>query len=208
MMRFALLALLLAAPAGAVTINEVSGPGSGSPVNMDPADFVGSGPCGSGGSVVNDGCSVVLKNADSPRTSGRFDPFGGAWIDSQDRPDIVWTVKGSTPFGSVRFALTDAFDQLPADRFGGESFFSLGAGDAFWSIASREADGTLHWIEVLLDAPATRVDLAFHTRLNDGWGLRQASVSPFLAPVPLPAAGLLLLGGLGALVAVGRRARA
>jgi hypothetical protein len=202
MMRTALLALLLAAPAGAVTITEVSGPGSGSPMDMDPADFVGSGPCGSGGSVVNDGCSVVLKDADSPRTSGRFDPFGGAWIDSQDRPEIAWTVRRDQPFSSVRFALTDAFDQAPAPRFGGESYFSLSAGDATWSIASREPDGTLHWLEVLLDAPATSVELTFRTRLNDGWGVRQAN----LAPVPLPATGLLLFVGAAALVGLRRRA--
>src|SRR4051812_32689102 len=106
MKRFTLVALLLAAPAHAVTITEVSGPGGGAPVDPDPTAFVGSGPCGSGGSVINDGCSVAVKDSDSPGLAGRFDPFGGSWIDSQDRPTIVWTVERGTPFTSVRFALT------------------------------------------------------------------------------------------------------
>lgn len=201
MMRKTLLALLVAAPAHAVTITEVAGPGRGSPVDPDPAAFQGFGPCGSGGSVINDGCSVVVKDATSPGLSGRFDPFGGSWIDSQDRPTIVWTIERAQPFTSVRFALTDAFDQPPEARWGGESFFSLTAGDATWSIPEREADGTLHWLEILLDAPTTRTELTFATRLNDGWGVREAQISA----VPLPAAGLLLVGALAGLGALGRR---
>ena len=201
MMRKALLALVVAAPAHAVTITEVSGPGRGSPVDPDPSAFAGSGPCGSGGSVINDGCSVAVKDRTSPGLSGRFDPFGGSWIDSQDRPTIVWTIAQATPFTSVRFALTDAFDQPDEARWGGASFFSLTAGDATWSIPEREADGTLHWLEVLLDAPTTRAEFTFATRLNDGWGVRQARV----APVALPAAGLMLLGGLAMLVGLRRR---
>lgn len=201
MMRKTLLALLVAAPAHAVTITEVDGPGRGWPVDPNPTAFQGFGPCGSGGSVINDGCSVAVKDATSPRLSGRFDPFGGSWIDSQDRPTIVWTIEEAQPFTSVRFALTDAFDQPPEARWGGASFFSLTAGDATWSIPEREADGTLHWLEILLDAPTTRTELTFATRLNDGWGVREARISA----VPLPAAGLLLLGGLAGLGALGRR---
>ncbi len=198
----ALALLLLAAPAHAVTITEVSGPGGGSPLDPDPAAFQGFGPCGSGGSVINDGCSVAVKDASSRGLSGRFDPFGGSWIDSQDRPQIVWTIRQATPFNSVRFALTDAFDQGPNVGLGGASFFSLAAGDATWKIDQREPDGTLHWIDVLLEAPTTSTQLTFDTRLNDGWGVRQASV----ATVPLPAGGLLLLAAIGTLAGLRRRA--
>ncbi len=144
---------------------------------------------------------MALKDASSPGLSGRFDPFGGSWIDSQDRPTVVWTIERATPFRSVRFALTDAFDQPSEPKWGGDSFFSLKAGDATWSIAEREADGTLHWLDILLDAPTTRTELTFSTRLNDGWGVREATV----APVALPATGLLLLGALAALAGVRRR---
>ncbi len=203
MVRPLLFALFLATPCYAVTINEVSGPGRGSPLDPDPAAFTGFGPCGSGGSVINDGCSVAVKDSSSPGLSGRFDPFGGSWIDSQDRPTIVWAVERASPFTSVRFALTDAFDQPAEDRWGGESFFSITAGDATWTIPEREADGTLHWLEILLDAPTTRTELTFNTRLNDGWGVRGTSVS--VAPVALPATGLLLLGAIGAMAGLRRR---
>lgn len=200
MVRISVLALLLAAPAAASTLTEVSGPGRGSALDPDPSAFVGYGECGSGGSVVGDGCSVVVKDGDSPNPSGRFDPFGGAWIDSQDRGEIVWTIKRAEPFQSVRFALTDAFDQGPSATLGA-SFFSITVENAGWTIPEREPNGTLHWLELLLDAPTTEAQLAFHTRLNDGWGVRQASV----APIPLPAGGLLLLGGLGLLGGLRRR---
>ena len=199
MTKLALLALLLASPAAAATITEVAGPGRGLPLDPDASAFVGSGACGSGRSVINDGCSVAVKDADSPTPSGRFDPFGGAWIDSQDRAEIVWTISRAEPFQSVRFALTDAFDQGPSDALG-VSFFSITVDGAAWTIPAQEPDGTLHWLDVLLDAPTTEAQLAFHTRLNDGWGVRQASV----APIPLPAAGLLL-GGLGLLGGLRRR---
>jgi hypothetical protein len=202
MLKLALLALLLAAPAGAVTITEGDGPGAASPLAPDPDAFAGFGPCGSGRSLINDGCSVAVKDGESPRPYGRFDPFGGPWIDSQDRPRIVWTVERDAPFTTIRFALTDAFDQPRDDRFGGESHFSLSAGDAIWRIASREANGTLHWLEVVFDEPTTRAKLTFRTRLNDGWGVRAAGV----APVPLPASALMLLGGAGLLAAL-RRSR-
>jgi hypothetical protein len=197
----AFLLMLAAAPAGAVSITEVGGAGGGAPMAADPSAFVGSGACGSGGSVINDGCSVVVKNAESPRPAGRFDPFGDSCIDSQDRAELVWTVRSDTPFQNVRFALTDAFDQPDETRWGGASHFSMTVGDAVWTIASQEADGTLHWLDVLLDAPTTEVEIGFHTRLNDGFGVRQAR----LAPIPLPAGGFLVAVGAGSLMAMRRR---
>lgn len=209
MLRIVLLVGLMAFPAHAAVISEVGGPGAGTAIALDPTAFVGSGECGYGGSVINDGCSVTIKNAASPVPYGRFDPFNGDWIDSQDLAHVVWTIENALPFTSITFALTDAFDQLPSPILG-ESFFSLLAGEAEWKIASRELDGTLHWLEVLLDAPTTSLELTFQTRLNDGWGVSHATIKPDghvtpVTPVPLPAAGLLLLGGLGLLAGVRRR---
>ena len=45
--------------------------------------------------------------------------------------------------------------------------------------------------------------LRFRTRLNDGWGISRAEISP----VPLPAAAWMLVAGLGTLVGFRSRAR-
>jgi hypothetical protein len=201
MYRILLCFALLGVPAHAATITEVPGPASGTALALDPADFTGFGPCGSGKSVINDGCSAAIKDPSSPRPFGRFDPFGGSWMDSQDRRRIVWTIDQDTPFTSVNFALTDAFDQRRDDRYGGSSFFSLSAEDATWKIAKRERNSTLHWLTVMFDAPVNTASLTFRTRLNDGWGVSQ----PTVAPVPLPPTAALLLGGLGLLAWVRRR---
>jgi hypothetical protein len=201
MWRVLLVAGLLSAPAHAATITEVGGSAGGKALALSTADFVGSGPCGSGKSVINDGCSVVKKDASSPRPFGRFDPLGGAWVDSQDRNHIVWTVNQDTAFTSLNFALTDAFDQKRDDRYGGKSYFSLSVGNATWTIDKREKNGTLHWLTVLFDAPVNSASLTFETRLNDGWGVSEASV----APIPLPPTALLLLGGVGLMAWMRRR---
>jgi hypothetical protein len=202
----ALASLLLAGAAQAVTITD--GPERvGTPIELDPTDFVGSGPCGSGGSVVEDGCSVVLKNDPAaPDAYGRFDPWGNNWIDSQDLSEVVWTLSPGIAFRSLTFALTDAYDQPFSDEFGA-GYFSLSVDEAEWAIDEQEANGTLHWLTVSFDEFVTTATVSFFTRQNDGWGIKAALVSPdpMPSPVPLPAAGWLMLAALGGLVALHRR---
>lgn len=196
-----LIALLMASGAHAATITEAAGPAVGTPMALSPSAFTGSGPCGSGLSVIGDGCSVVLK--DDPNAShayGRFAPLGGSWIDSQDLSHVTWNVASDVAFTSLTFALTDAFDQGTAKAFG-PGHFNLTVDGTMWEIAARQPNANLYWLEVLFGAPTTYAELVFRTRSNDGWGVSQAS----LAQVPLPASLALMLGGIAAFAFMRRK---
>lgn len=196
----AVIGMIGAGMAGAVTINEVAGPSGGTTLDLDVADFHRTGSCGSGASVINDGCSVAVKTASSPRKRGRYAPMGHSWVDSQDIDKLTWSVSRDTAFKSMTFALVDAFDQKRAAKLG-RSHFSLTIGDATWSIPKRQANRNLFWLEVVFDSPTKLAELAFDTRLNDGWGVAAAQV----VPAPIPASGLLIVGGIGLLGWVRRR---
>jgi len=197
----ALAVVMSAGAAQATSIVVTAEPGIGAPIALNPGDFSETGTCGYGESVINDGCSVALKSdPDAPDAFGRFDPWGGQWIDSQDLAEVTWTLSPGRTFNRLIFALTDAYDQ-PYNEDLGESFFTLSVDGADWSIDQQEANGTLHWITVLFGEDRTEAEIHFSTRLNDGWGIRAAMV----APVPLPATGLLMVAGLGGLATVRRR---
>lgn len=203
-------AVLLASSAGAATINSTAGPGTGTAFDLDAASFSRfGGPCGSGASVINDGCSVTRKTAASPVPYGRFAPVGTGWIDSQDISRLDWRIERPEAFTSLSFAITDAFDQ-PVNPVLGASYFQMRVKDdpaSAWRIAERQSNRNLHWVEILFDAPTTSADVQFFTRTNDGFGVTDARVE--VAPIPLPAAAWMLLAGLGAiggLKRLGRRA--
>jgi hypothetical protein len=204
MLKTTALLLALAAPAGAATITEVAGPGTGTKLALAAGDFKGIGTCGFGRSVINDGCSPAAKSdPTADHAYGRFDPLGGEWWDSQDLAFVDWTVHSGTAFTSVTFALTDAFDQKASPKFGLlDSNFALAVDGTLWSIAERQANASINWITVDFGKAVTSASIHFFTRTNDGFSISSATV----APVPLPAAAWLLLGGLGALFGLRRKA--
>jgi hypothetical protein len=204
MLKTTALLLALAAPAGAATITEVAGPGTGTKLALNVVDFAASGLCGFGKSVINDGCSVV-KKADPTATHayGRFDPLGGEWWDSQDLAFVDWAVKSDVAFTSLTFALTDAFDQRPAPKFGLlDSNFALAVDGTLWSIAARQANANLKWLTVEFGEAVTSANLHFFTRTNDGFSISSATV----APVPIPAGVWLLGTGIAAFFGLRRKA--
>jgi hypothetical protein len=193
------LALTLGTAASAATINTVDGPVTGKALALNLADFTGSGPCGDGISVINDGCSPVIKDSTSARPSGRFNPLdpNGSWVDSSDLEHLEWNVNFGQKAKALIFALTDADDQPARPQVGlGESHFSVSAdGGTLWSIAKRAADRNVQWLAVVFDTPQTGVTISFDTRHDDGFGVS----NPIIAAVPVPAAGLLLLSGIAGL---------
>lgn len=184
-------------PLWSATITVDSDPVAGVAYGLNTSEFAKTSTlCGSGESVVNDGCSVVLKdNPDAPHAYGRFDPFGGSWIDSQDIGTLRWDVKADVAFTSFSFAMTDMVDQpntwmsVTTDKGG------------LWETTTRLTNGALHWFTILLDAPSDSLAITIDTRHNDGYGLSAAST----LPIPLPAGAWLMLAGVAALIAAQRR---
>ncbi len=194
-----LVASVPAAPAWGAVVTELAGPPSGgTPISLDAGDFTRLGQCGTGGSVIGDGCSVVDKdNPNLPTAYGRFSPFDLDWIDSQDIDDLVWTVNSAVPFTSLTFFLVDAHDQA-------SSYFEMiYEGAKIWEIPLRLPNSNFFWLMVTFDGPVTTADLRFRTRLNDGYGI----VAPRVQPVPLPPAALLLLTGAALIAGLRRRRR-
>lgn len=205
----ALAATFAASPALAATVLDIQEGerNDGRPVLLDPSAFTGSGPCGYGKSVINDGCSVVGKtDPDANNAYGRYDPFDTAWIDSADLSRVEWDYRSETAFTSLTFALTDAFDQKCSDVLGC-SYFRLLAGDIAWEISDRQDNGEVNWLTVLFDEPTTSALLRFETRRNDGFGVSLAALDAPPAPVPLPATLGLLAAALGLLGLLRRVAR-
>lgn len=197
------------APAwGATVITLPDRPSGGTAIDLKVEDFERIGNCGGGGSVVNDGCSVIMKaDPAAPHAYGRFDPPPATyWIDSQDIDELKWTVTAPVSFTSMTFALTDAHDQDNSHFV--MSFLEGGVWTPIWEIATKQQNGNLFWLTVDFGTAITAAEFLFSTKSEpgyDGYGISQLTVAP--APVPVPAAAVLLASGLALMAGLRRRTR-
>lgn len=202
----AFFAVFSAVPAFAATVTELAGPSvEGLAISLKTEDFSRVGNCGGGGSVVNDGCSVVMKSDPAATDAyGRYEPSSLAWVDSQDIEDLKWTATAPVAFTSLTFALTDAYNQA---RSHFEMFFNDGGiWKQIWDIPTRMANGNIFWLTVDFGKAVTEAEFRFTTKTGngyDGYGISSVSVNP--APVPVPPAALLLVSGAGLLAGLRRR---
>jgi opacity protein-like surface antigen len=162
---------------------------------------------GSGSSVCGDGgYSVQVKDQSVPNLFGRHNPPTGIgrWVDSNDIERVEWEIDtaalGLKDLTGIEFALIDAFDQRERPDLGA-SFFGLSVNGATWSIDSRDDNGEVYWITILFGQPVSNALITFNTRLNDGWGVANATI----APIPAPPAAFLTIGGFAILIALRRR---
>ena len=127
---------------------------------------------------------------------------GGAnWLDSNDLELLVWEVGGAGTFDSLSFFLTDVGDITRTDF----NFTVAAAGsDPVTTHIARQVNGTINFVRILFDAPIAAATVTFTSQHNDGFGLDDATVAT-VAAIPLPAGGLLLLGGLAGFAALRRR---
>lgn len=170
--------------------------GTTNPQNTKVGSFSSFGAKGSGHSVVGDASKLQVRN-DPSMPWGRYGTsesaaLGGNWLDSNDNLGMRWDVASSKgKFNSVSFFVLDAAD------VGGK--FSIKVGDQLFSnIAgskARLANGNIQFVRIMLSEAVSslRVEL-MHDRTNDGFGVDGASVA--LAPIPLPPAAFLMLGGI------------
>jgi hypothetical protein len=175
-------------------------------VGIDFATSVGTfntlGGTGGGGTVSglpgNTGTELALRDGN---VFGRVNtvPTGGSWyLDSNDTQGIHWDVATGDLFNTVIFTLVDGSDTGAYLRIStdGESYEQrvggkLANGNASIVVVSFGAEMSTALIE-LGNYTSNGSDM----RTNDGFsidGLRVGNV----APVPLPATGLLLAGALG-----------
>lgn len=160
---------------------------------------------GTGSSVIGTGTDLAVRTK-GKNHSGRKNttPGGQFYLDSNDTFGIGWNVglAGDMSFNSVAFSLSDAADQgarLEISAMGEvlDTLVKLPNANVKFVVISFE--------EMIQSAMInfTNFGKGETLRTNDGFGIDDATVAS-VSPVPVPAAGLLLLGALGGL---GLRAR-
>jgi hypothetical protein len=180
--------------------------GTSSPQHTKAGSFSALGQAGSGASVVGNGARLQVRD-DNDMYWGRYNAnaqppgvVGGKWLDSNDNTGMEWKVAGLGTFNALAFFVIDAAD------VGGR--FSIQVGDTTFSDLAggkRLANGNVHFVRILLDEAVSDLTVKLmHDRTNDGFGIDGVMVAR-VAPVPLPGAAGLLLGGMALLAGLRRR---
>lgn len=156
-----------------------------------------------GASQVRPKSKIVVRTG-AEGVAGRYNvtPGGSNWLDSNDREGITWsfTAPGSLSFRRLAFFLTDLDDV-------GQVVFSISVNGG-QAVSRPETEpggnGRLHLITMLFDDPVNTFSMRMVNGTRDGFGLDGARI----AVVPVPAAGLLMLGTIAGLAVLARRRRA
>lgn len=153
--------------------------------------------------VPADGRSAILKCPTDPVPDGRYNPTPHMpWIDSADIGALRWDVGFDKPVRAFGFGVTDAADTFTPD---GDPFWRLtvdGATVSHPRLFNDEGE-PVTWYTVVFDVPVLAASLVMETGRGDGYGITSATV----APIPLPAGGLLMLAALGGFGALRLRRR-
>ncbi|MGP1358670.1 MAG: VPLPA-CTERM sorting domain-containing protein [Roseicyclus sp.] len=178
-----------------------------SSINTSVGSFTTRGGTGSGTTCTRfdrggNGCdNIALQQSPGVNGQGNIFPFDGEWaLNTADTSGLIWNVAlaGGQLFESVIFALRD-----PADA--GQRMLSIMADGQTFS-TGRLDNETLTLVQIIFGSPRSSATIEIATSTNDAFTFDGAVVG--LAPVPLPAAGWMLLAGMGGLVLMRRRAKA
>lgn len=176
-----------------------------SPVVTAVGTFDTLGGKGTGTSVIGDGTKLAVRT-EGDNHSGRRNttPGGQFYLDTNDTFGLKWDVSfmNGASFDSVAFSLTDAADN-------GARLVISAMGDVLDTLINEPNMNQKFVVvsfEDMIDSAMiklTNTNGGGKPKTNDGFSIDDATVS--VAAVPLPAAGLLLMGALGALGLRGRR---
>jgi len=193
-----------------------SPPGTLNPVKTKAGTFTAQSalPGGPGGSSVNSGTGLEIRANSGVGNSldgtlwGRQNlTVGGKnWLDSNDLTAMVWTIGSDTKVGkfdSLAFVLGDVGDIRG-------THFSIKVEAAGYAAKTAnigvQPNGNMNLVRILFDDFVNGAKVTLTSNRNDGFGIDNVTVAQ-VAPVPLPGAGLLLMGGLAGF-GVFRRRRA
>lgn len=152
--------------------------------------------------VVQGGTGLGILTTGTTPFDGRFNTTGAAqWLDSFDSRNVTLDLNLPSNATGIGFFMTDLDDQ------GADTQLSLldsigGVLGTFDLTPSSQGSGAYWYVSVLFHGADVASLQWTLTDNNDGWGVDGFTA---VAPIPLPAAGFLLLGGLAALAGVGRR---
>jgi hypothetical protein len=160
-------------------------------------------------SCVTPKTDLQIRSAVHPATNfGRYNTSDGAgdanFLDSNDNVGIYWAVPGTAtiaPFDRISFLATD-IDDVGTVAFRITASGSQITTDMLTFPAPKRSggNGMIDLFTFVFSAPVTALNVEMLVGGNDGFGLDSFKISA----VPLPAAGFLLLGGLGGLGFVSR----
>lgn len=174
---------------------------------VSPTPLIGSGStCGrldGDGAGGNECENIALQKLPPTNGQGNVIPIGGNWaINSADTRGLVWDISTGSMFSEVVFALRD-----PADQ-GIERLWVRAFDDTDTLIGSLFGEDLgnnhVHIIEVSFGHALMDARIEVETSRNDAFAFDGGAVNV----VPLPAAGWMLLAGIGGLVAMRRRMQA
>jgi hypothetical protein len=178
---------------------------AGNSIDTAVGTFAGLGGMGGGTSVTGNRQQIQIRSGNN---AGRFNVLetGGNFLDSNDTNGFSWTIENS--FGGL-FRGVSAFITDPNDAGRRLTATLLNDGVEVFrqTLGTALGTGTVwHLTADFTGVSWTTAVFSFDMRgNNDGLGISNATLH--VAPIPLPAAGLLLLAGLGALAGAGAAKR-